>query len=130
MNKELAIKWVAELRSGKWPQGRGFLNHEGRFCCLGVLCEIMVEEGLADRYQVGSHTVTYWEKGMQGDETWTAYPVPSLQKLAAVDPGPNETGFTVTYKGQRVDVYVLNDRHRLSFAEIADIIEKEWILGN
>lgn len=33
-------KWVAALRSGKYTQGRGYLNSNGSLCCLGVLCEI------------------------------------------------------------------------------------------
>lgn len=45
MNREFADKWVAELRSGKWKQGKNALKvrkpHEKTgYCCLGVACEI------------------------------------------------------------------------------------------
>ncbi len=40
MNKELAMKWCAALRSGKYKQGKKKLKHAGRYCCLGVLSEI------------------------------------------------------------------------------------------
>lgn len=39
MKKSIAMKWVAELRSGKHRQARGSLkNADGSMCCLGVLC--------------------------------------------------------------------------------------------
>ena len=43
--KELLLKWVAALRSGKYPQTRLKLkDHEG-YCCLGVLCDVVNPEG-------------------------------------------------------------------------------------
>lgn len=33
--------WIAALRSGKYKQGKGALQNNGCFCCLGVLSEIM-----------------------------------------------------------------------------------------
>lgn len=42
MKKEIADKWVAALRSGKYKQGRQYLRtFEDNYCCLGVLCEIL-----------------------------------------------------------------------------------------
>lgn len=38
-------KWVAALKSGKYKQGRGQLNGENGYCCLGVLCEVFIAEG-------------------------------------------------------------------------------------
>lgn len=40
MKKEVAMKWVAALRSGKFKQGHGVLHSGDKFCCLGVLCDI------------------------------------------------------------------------------------------
>lgn len=39
--KELRRRWVEALRSGKYEQGRSWLHKQGRFCCLGVACEVM-----------------------------------------------------------------------------------------
>lgn len=39
MNKN-AKQWVQALRSGEYEQGRMFLNKCGKFCCLGVACEV------------------------------------------------------------------------------------------
>jgi hypothetical protein len=39
---EIKEKLVTELRSGKYEQGSGCLrDRNGRFCCLGVLCDIV-----------------------------------------------------------------------------------------
>jgi hypothetical protein len=44
MNKEIKAKWIAALRGGKYRQGREQLRKGGRFCCLGVLCNIHAQE--------------------------------------------------------------------------------------
>jgi hypothetical protein len=33
-------EWVKALRSGDYEQGQEYLCRGGKFCCLGVLCEI------------------------------------------------------------------------------------------
>jgi hypothetical protein len=41
MKRDIAEKWVAALRSGKYRQHRGGLTDSlGGFCCLGVLCDL------------------------------------------------------------------------------------------
>ncbi len=40
MNPEIKAKWVAALRSGQYQQGAEYLENDGRYCCLGVLCEV------------------------------------------------------------------------------------------
>ena len=47
MKKEIADKWIKALRSGQYKQGLNYLNENNtNFCCLGVLCEIALSEGL------------------------------------------------------------------------------------
>lgn len=41
MDKELRDKWVAALRSGDYQQGYDFLRVGDRFCCLGVLGDLL-----------------------------------------------------------------------------------------
>ena len=48
MPKVLAEKWLHDLRSGEYKQGKGKLYKGGRYCCLGVLiksagCEVSEE---------------------------------------------------------------------------------------
>lgn len=48
MDKDLKQKWLEALRSGKYKQGTGFLRRgqggSDKFCCLGVLCDIVRPE--------------------------------------------------------------------------------------
>jgi len=37
--------WTDKLRSGDYEQGEQYLNKEGKYCCLGVLCELYIECG-------------------------------------------------------------------------------------
>ena len=40
MNPEVKELWLEALRSGEYEQGTRYLNSDGKFCCLGVLCEV------------------------------------------------------------------------------------------
>jgi hypothetical protein len=40
MNSERFKQWIAALRSGQYPQGNGYLLLDGKYCCLGVMCEV------------------------------------------------------------------------------------------
>ena len=70
MNPELKSRWTARLRSGEYLQGKGALRKRGEeqdfFCCLGVLCEIAVEDGkahLSKQPEVGGWNYNYNEEG-------------------------------------------------------------------
>ena len=45
MDKKIAKKWVAALRSGDYKQAKGQLRtSDNSFCCLGVLCNLHAED--------------------------------------------------------------------------------------
>lgn len=50
MDTRIAAKWVDALRSEKYQQGTGCLkqtkNQQDKFCCLGVLIDIAIKDGL------------------------------------------------------------------------------------
>jgi hypothetical protein len=53
MKKAIAAAWATRLRAGGYKQGHGALkvsHNDGKsweYCCLGVLCEMAVEAGVA-----------------------------------------------------------------------------------
>lgn len=50
MLKETRDKWVEALRSGDYEQGRDVLcDEENRYCCLGVLNEVMGNKSRTNR---------------------------------------------------------------------------------
>lgn len=56
MKREIKFRWVEALRSGKYRQGRNYLHdREGNFCCLGVLCDLAVQEGVISKPYLNVH---------------------------------------------------------------------------
>lgn len=117
MKTEIAKQWTEALRSKKYEQGTGTLCSGGRYCCLGVLCELAVEAGVVnkndqqqfdyalygqeDEQYVCPAEVIEWA-GLHGDC--------GVQKTAKLD------GF------DSPSLANLNDRN-WTFDEIADVIE-------
>lgn len=115
MKKEIAEKWIKALRSGEYEQGQGCLSEGGKYCCLGVLCEILNVPKTIDE---GTMTARY-----SGYTLGLPVEVRELSGISSLDgvlPRQYVVGFEVvqTLAG-------LNDIG-MSFNEIADIIEKEW----
>ena len=47
MKTELVKKWTTALESGEYEQGIGKLRSpDDKYCCLGVLCDIMEQNGV------------------------------------------------------------------------------------
>lgn len=46
MDTELHDAWVDAMDSGLYEQGDGYLNRQGTYCCLGVLCETAIDRGM------------------------------------------------------------------------------------
>jgi hypothetical protein len=106
MNAELKAKWVAALRSGHYEQGRDALKtRDGKFCCLGVLCDVIDQNGWTEN-ECG------YAFEFKGEYHGGLLPA-SLQK----DLG--WTGFSVMG-----ELITRNDMGR-TFGEIAEYIEKE-----
>lgn len=95
MRPEIAQKWADALRSGKYQQGQGDLSHVnymsgGRyFCCLGVLCEVAVEEGVIPP-PVSEGSTSSMVYGRDGDTAKALPPSEVVRWAFGVDPRPRE----------------------------------------
>lgn len=131
MNQDVLKKWVAELRSGKYKQGEGHLgmtdeDGEEHFCCLGVLCELALDEGVPNlNREFNNDALRYFYNGR---EDFLPKPVMEWAGFDNKNPG-------VPYIQSEDDPGDLFDKplselndEGLSFAAIADIIEQEWIV--
>ena len=130
MKRDIAQRWVAALRSGEFSQTQGYLNIEGGYCCLGVLCELAVEDGVISKW--GDHgTTTYGTTDHNSDVslprpvlTWAGMKGESL-------PTPVEVPFYDEDFGddalQQYDGFAgLNDDAGFSFKQIAAVIDEQW----
>lgn len=114
MKEEIAKLWIADLRSGRYEQGTGFLKRDGKYCCLGRLCDIS---------QLGS-----FKNGANGG--LSIFNSNNGEMYSHVLP---ET--VMKWASMKSNIGVLsNDAETLSkyndsgksFLEIADLIEQNW----
>jgi hypothetical protein len=121
LHKERIKKWVDTLRSGDYKQGTGQLYDNGYYCCLGVACEI---SGLGkwvagltkcDDLKVSIYiTDNSWAWGTLPLEVSDYFGLPFSDPI-------------VTFKDNPHCLSTLNDSTRLSFEEIADLIEETFL---
>lgn len=111
--------WTEALRSGQYMQGTGSLHQRGghdhadRFCCLGVLCDLALKEGVVKRVKYDEAIYAY-------DDDGSHLPI-SVQKWAGLTSG---NVFFSTEPGRSVSAVTLNDDRKVSFPVIADWIDK------
>jgi len=114
MNKEVAKLWVDALRSGEYKQGTGKLARRGEFCCLGVLCELAIKNGID--LKVGKYG--HWDDII----TYNGADI-SLPDVVKEWAGMNSTsGVYGDQSGEHLSDQ--NDRGK-SFLQIADLIEEK-----
>jgi hypothetical protein len=96
-------RWLTELESGEWRQGRGVLfDYTGGYCCLGVAAELFG----AKRREADNGTILF-------DQEVSLAPARVVKALALYDKlGSSRTGFYAS-------LTTLNDDRRWSFAKIA-----------
>jgi len=113
MNTAIKTKWVKALRSGKYEQGQASLRSKlNRFCCLGVLCDIIDDSKWKKPVQINNFSYLY------GDNI-TSLPFLLLKEID-LD------------KGDQDNLILMNDGawrdglqgQGLTFKEIADYIEE------
>lgn len=113
MKKEIMEIWVAALRSGEFKQTKHVLYDPEmkRHCCLGVLSDIALTEGVCDYQEIGSNKARY-------DNFKDNVLCTSVRDWAEMKTNKGK----LDHLNSLVD---LNDKGK-TFEEIADIIEKNW----
>jgi hypothetical protein len=127
---EVKTLWTAALRSDKYLQGGQRLtisaetstDGKEKDCCLGVLCKLAVEAGIARRENDPDGFVTYVtgsKKDGDYDSATGILPggVMEWAGLEAVNP-------TIWWHMERRSLADLNDSGAYDFSKIADIIEE------
>jgi hypothetical protein len=106
MDNDLKQRWLDALRNGTYQQGQSRLRTQaGRYCCLGVLCDI---SGKGEWRKRGAEW--YYEVG---DDSDFAYPPPAIAD-SIIDDAENGLFDKLTS---------MNDSG-VPFTEIATYIEK------
>jgi len=132
MNERIKKLWLGHLREGKLKQARGKLKKGTKYCCLGVLTKLYIEEkGTDDITTYEGEDLTQAERK---DYLWNDFEgclTPEVAKWAGLN-GSNRTDPHI----KRVSLSQHNDGdegntwsgkdpiQRKTFKEIADLIEK------
>lgn len=139
INKELVKQWVEALRSGKYKQGRKALkNRDNEFCCLGVLCDISREHFVGLDWDIEeeaepSTSAIYCIAGTIGvlpESILNYVGKETLEDKKVVISSANAKISDLVKKYLKLPhTYLteLNDVYKLSFEQIADIIEEEFL---
>jgi hypothetical protein len=135
MKKDVKTAWVAALRSGEYQQGEGVLRREKYdgsvvHCCLGVLCEVLSKDGdlkFQDEGHGQGSGLRFYGQQKDGDgnnATGSAFSLPYMaQELAGIK---TDNGEYEDEDGNMRSLIRHNDGDGFTFAEIADIIEKNF----
>lgn len=133
MNPEIKKRWTDALRSGNYKQTKGRLRDRQGYCCLGVLCEIAVEDGVVGRFE-DRFVAGRYDYGDPNNE-WEREPSVLPDTVAKWAGMPVDGGGyvkrnpDVSYGDRRPSLADLNDgeedREPLTFAEIAELIDKQ-----
>ena len=136
MKKEIADRWVAALRSGKFRQGTDYLHchYHGTYCCLGVLCTLYDEDAGADDEVAGTwrdghevlpSEVRDWADMDSVDGSFGK----SFPCLTALNDGTKlakSQALALEHLDALPDEPMLGGHVKLSFEEIANVIEAEY----
>jgi hypothetical protein len=122
MKAEIVEAWVEALRSGEYEQGKSFLNASGRFCPLGILCDLRAKSGTG-----------YWIEGdvASGDDIAFAFEpdeqlrAGTYEEQATEFPPDSVLLWAEIASSFAQDLAHLNDVTGWDFEAIADVIEKK-----
>lgn len=129
VNKTVMAEWATRLESGEYHQGRQNLRSaDGLFCCLGVLCEIAVEQNIVSEPEI-HHTGSLYLYNGAG-----SFP-PDVVSVWAFGEDPSDRiddyGYNFDNSLLRVEGYDrspvdLNDTSLMPFAEIAKAVRETY----
>ncbi len=130
MKKKIAKKWAEALRSGEYEQRSGTLKAvletpgaKGRveYCCLGVLCEMALKEGVGMEEKKRSIPDSTCSLFLFDGES--AVVPPPVQKWAGLKTDMGSMSLRTSESGPGYSSLMEYNDEGCSFSEIADVIE-------
>lgn len=126
MNTEIKAAWVKALRSGDYEQGQHYLSYtdwggQRRMCCLGVLCDLAVQQGVIPPPRVDHHG-----RDLYGVRYGSNISLPpEVMAWAGVESTEGDLPTTLHNSAGATCLSGLNDTGS-TFDEIADVIEEHF----
>lgn len=108
VNRALMGAWVAALKSGDYPEDRGFLKTDKGYDALGVLCQLSNPDGWT-KTKTGLNQFHY-------EDDYSTYRLP--------DPLRTALGVEANFDYYMVE---LTDKKCLSHKDIANLLENTYL---
>ena len=130
MDSNIKALWISALKSGDYAQGKHSLNNKGKFCCLGVLCDLAAKAGAIVEPEVYREDEN--EDGFLGDVYSYDGEINMLPRSVMEWAGlSNNSGILpahwIEHEGVQIDsLWELNDLAEYAFNQIAEVIEEQF----
>lgn len=123
MKEDIEKRWVEALESGKYKQGKDSLkiqNKDGSFsyCCLGVLCELAVEDGIIKPSSIPEDSFVWTYEDRSGVLPMKVMEWAGLDSCNPVVEDANHVGNL----SEDLNLSCYNDGLNYSFKQIAKLI--------
>lgn len=134
MNNRVKALWIDALVGGEYVQAKGYLKKidtltgEASYCCLGVLCDLAIKDGVEVEYVERETSLRFGAY-----DSYFSWLPRSVQDWAGLtsDTGKFGGGY-ISYVGDDGEEEVadtlmaLNDGAEYNFSEIAGVIEERF----
>ncbi len=133
MNQDIKKRWVDALRSGSYDQDKNLLATSDGYCCLGVLCEIAVQDGVVFKengiYTSAEDHYDYsFEELPEAVQHWAGLSEMDYSENPLTDVEYTYTNSDIAIKrpADRKNAHLseLNDDMGYNFDQIADVIDR------
>ena len=145
MKAKVRDMWADALESGRFQQTTGKLRNDEGYCCLGVLCDLAIENGVAIKWEGGEYLVQcpepedpygevdehgqYWvthgdEDLPQSVQVWAGFSISNPTLVEAQDEVVADDGIRerAADDGSAIS---LNDGRGWSFVQIAAAVRQQ-----
>jgi hypothetical protein len=114
--------WVEALRSGNYAQTMHKLRDDDGFCCLGVMCDVFMRETGQGKWEDTAYRLVFELDSVAKESLPQAQVLEWFGFFEAYTELPTDAGLC------NIEFVTLNDDLKLSFGQIADLIEWNWDL--
>lgn len=130
MLSSLKARWIAALTSGEYKQGMAALaiaHDDGSrtYCCLGVLCDLLVEDGILTKEERKGYSEAIY-RTVVVSSAWPMCSTDVIPAGVAEQIGVSRRGEVpglYDREGDLVELVTMNDSLGLSFSQIAQVVD-------
>lgn len=119
MNPEIKKLWIDALLSGEYQQGQGYLHQiedqESKFCCLGVLCDLAIKNGVPIIVSQRDERITEFDNASESLPE-------SVMEWSGITSVNGGFIYSVSYQYEEIDGTIIDEEEVLeqSLAELND----------